>query len=139
MSGGNNTTITLTVDTTGINEENKNTKVVLSDDRGDTAEAPGQPNIYQSTVNAGKIVTWKGVSVNGTDIINITAVTKKSDSPANVLKTINAPIKGSNGSGDTISAVVVGNKQTGVETYTVSFDINGEAPIYPIDPQLRMK
>ncbi len=141
MCGGNgkptDTVVTLTVNTTGITETNRNDMVTFSDNQSDPAENPGHPETYLSTVNKGAKITWVGASVNGTDVINITSVVKKQNGGADILKSIGGPLKGSDGK-DTVTAVVTGQPQTGEETYTVSFNINGGTTVYPMDPRLKM-
>ena len=61
------TLVTLTVDTATINQNNKNSKVDFTDNQGDPAENPGQPNNYVSSVNKGARITWSATSKNDTD------------------------------------------------------------------------
>jgi len=130
-----NTIITLIVETTTINQGNKKSMVNFSDNQCDTDEVPGQPGTYLSTVNKNSNVTWIGFPSSGSDIINITNVSKKStNGGSDILKSI-GPKKGSP---QTVTAKVKNKDVSGNESYEVSFNINGNES-YTIDPLLKMR
>lgn len=133
-----NTTVTLTVDTNGITEANKNDKVVFTDDQSDPVENPGHPETYLSTVNKGARIIFKGVPKSGSDQINITSVVKKASGGSDILVQPIAGATNNPNGGDSLTAVVAGQQITGDEYYTVSFNINGNPPEYPIDPKIKM-
>lgn len=131
-----NTLVTLTVDTTTINQSNKNSKVTFSDNQGDPGETPGQPRNYESSVNKGAQITWKGEAANDTDTVNITVVSKKtSGGGSSILVTpIGPPTSGQ------VTANVINSQVTGDENYNVTFDVirNNVTTGYSIDPKLKM-
>lgn len=133
-----NTTVTLTVETNGITQGNKNDHVTFTDDQGDPGENKGHPDLYVSTVNKGARITFKGVPKSGSDTINITSVVKKPTSTNDILVQPIAGATNNPNGGDELTAVVAGRQITGNEYYTVSFNING-GPEFPIDPQLKMR
>jgi len=142
-----NTVITLTVTTEGLTTDptNINNHVKFTDNQSDPAENPGHPDTYVSTVNvstAQKPITcqWQGVAANGTDEINIISVVKKSPSGKDILKTpippgLQDPRKGR---GKLLTAKIRGNYIDGTEPYTVSFTINDNSTVYPVDPKIKM-
>lgn len=128
------TSVILTVDTNTINQNNKNSKVDFTDNQGDPAENPGQPNNYVSSVNKGARITWSATSKNGTDTVNITDVSKKSvGGGSDILQSIGAPTNGQ------ITALVKNVQVTGYESYNITFNINGDTSNpFTIDPKLQM-
>lgn len=129
------TSVTLTVDTATINQNNKNSKVDFTDNQGDPSENPGQPTNYVSSVNKGARITWTATSKNGTDTVNITGVSKKSiGGGSDILQSIGAPTDGQ------ITAQVKNVQVTGDENYNISFNVirNGVTSPYTIDPKLKM-
>lgn len=134
------TIITLTVTTDGITTDptNINNHVVFTDNQSDPAENPGHPDTYVSTVNKGRSCEWQGVAANGTDEINIASVVKKSPSGKDILNTPIPPgLQNPNG-GNKLTARVRGNYISGNEPYTVSFTINDNPTLYPVDPKIKM-
>lgn len=142
MCGGNgkptNTIITLTVNTDGITTSNVNDHVVFTDNQSDPAENPGHPETYVSTVNKGATCEWQGVAVNGRDEINIATVVKKAAGGNDILKTPIPPGLQNPKGGNKLTARVNGAYLSGNEKYTVSFTINDDSTVYPVDPSLRM-
>jgi len=134
MTKPTNTLVTLTVDTSTINETNKNDKVTFTDDQSDPAENPGHPDQYVSTVNKNAWITWKGVSDNGTDTVNISKVEQKTTGGGSDILVV--PI-GNPNDGE-VKARVKNSQVTGDECYNVKFNINGSTTEYCIDPKLRM-
>ncbi|GAB4164189.1 MAG: hypothetical protein Tsb0033_25320 [Winogradskyella sp.] len=70
------TNITITVDTNGINDQNKNQKVIFSDDLGDPQQPPGHPEQYTSTVYKDQKITWTAYARNGQTPITIENIKK---------------------------------------------------------------
>ena len=136
-----NTIITLTVTTEGITTvpTNINNHVVFTDNQSDLAENPGHPDTYVSTVNKGQPCEWQGVAANGTDKINIISVVKKNPSGKDILNTPIPPgLENPKGGGKILTARVRGNYIDGDEPYTVSFTINDDPTVYPVDPKITM-
>lgn len=130
---GQNTQITITVDTEKINSNNKKQCVVFSDDRDDPPQAPGKPEDYVSSVSKNMKVTWVGKSENGQDTVEIHEVSRKSkDGGSKILE------KSKNTSNNgTVEAKVKDEDVSGYELYDVKFRINGEKE-FTIDPKLMM-
>lgn len=143
MANPNNTEVYLTVDTAHITEANKNDKVTFTDNQTDPAdpdpaETPGSPSTYVSSVKRGSQISWSAVAENGTTIVSITSVTKKADSPVDILQEIGNPNDG------VVTAVVNGSPPvpaTAEETYSVSFSFTGTNGLesFTIDPRLKMR
>lgn len=130
---GQNTTITITVDTEKINSNNKNQCVVFTDDRDDPPQEPGKPEDYVSSVSKNMKVTWVGKSENGTDTVEIHEVSRKSkDGGSKILE--NSKNTSHNG---TVEAKVKDEDVPGYEFYDVKFKINGDNE-FTIDPKLLM-
>lgn len=129
---GQNTNITVTVDTKNINQGNKDKHVSFSDNRGGT-QPDGQPENFLSKVSKNMKVVWEGKSVNGTDSIEIVEVSRNA-SKGGVEILENSKNKGENGK---VEAKVKDYEVKGDEIYDITFTINGEAS-FTIDPKLRM-
>ncbi|WP_411767578.1 hypothetical protein [Winogradskyella sp. A3E31] len=135
MPNPTNTVVTLLVNTATINQNNKNSKVTFSDNQGDPAENPGNPNVYYSSVNVGAQISWIGQSENGTDTVQITSVSQKTtDGGSDILQSIGNPNNGQ------VTAIARSVYVSGDENYNVSFTINNNTSNpYTIDPKIRMK
>lgn len=144
MANPNNTEVYLSVDTAAITESNKDEKVTFSDNQTDPAdpdppETPGSPSTYVSSVHRGAQISWSASAQNGSTTVSVTAVTKKGDSPADILQSIGNPNDG------VVTARVKGsppNPPTAEETYSVSFSFtgtDGKPKSFTVDPRLKMK
>lgn len=115
-----------------ITESNVKDKINFSDDRSDPAENPGHPETYLSSVDKNMKITWHGVNW-GNSTVKIKEVSKKTNSPADILKKDKYTDTNDDG-------VVVGQVKdtqvSGDETYNVKFTIDGTE--YTIDPRLKM-
>lgn len=136
MKKGKDTEIWLTVDTSRINESNKENSVLFSDDRSDPSDNPGDPKKFISVVDRNHKVVWKGkpaddLSAETIDILEVTR--KRNGGGAEILESISKS-REKNG-------VVIGKVKdkdiTGMEAYDVKFQINGDT-IFTVDPKLRM-
>ena len=129
------TYIWIFVNTHGINQKNKNSKIILLDNHGDN-EKPGDPKDYVSIVWENKNVYWMAVpspfQKDPGPVILEKIEKKDHGGGSNILK------KGTNipGSDGRISGKVVDNKVTGLESYNIFLSINGDQ--YVIDPKLEM-
>ena len=131
------TNVLLTVNTDSLNSSNTDVMIVLSDDRSDPSENPGNPSAFTSWVDKNQKIYWSGVpkDENSTDVINILEIYRKTEGGAEILdKTFKDPNK---------NGVVVGKiknkKVEGLEYYNIKFMINQDSTrIYDIDPKLRM-
>jgi hypothetical protein len=140
MPNPNNTAVLLTVDTASITEANKDEKVTFTDNQSDDpSETSGSPSTYVSSVKRGTQLSWSGAATNGTTAVSITSVTKKTDSPVDILQSIGPS------NGGVVTAVVNGtppNPTTAQETYSVSFSFVGADNVtksFTIDPRLKMR
>ncbi len=131
------TRVLITVNTDSLNSSNIDEMIVLSDDRSDPSENPGNPSAFTSWVDKNQKIYWSGVpkDENSTDVINILEIYRKTDGGAEILdKTFKDPDK---------NGVVVGKiknkKVEGLEYYNIKFMINNDTTkVYDIDPKLRM-
>ena len=130
------THVLLTVNTDSLNSSNTDVMIVLSDDRSDPSENPGNPIAFTSWVDKNQKIYWSGVpkDENSTDVINILEIYRKTEGGAEILdKTFKDPDK---------NGVVVGKikdkKVEGLEYYNIKFMVNQDTTkIYDIDPKLR--
>jgi len=141
MPNPNNTAVLLTVDTATITEANKDEEVTFTDNQtDDPSETSGSPSTYVSSVKRGTQLSWSGAATNGTTAVLITSVTKKSDSPVDILQSIGVP-----STTGVVTAVVKGTPpepSTAQETYSVSFSFVGADNLtksFTIDPRLKMR
>jgi len=131
------THVLVTVNTDSLNRSNMDSMILLSDDRSDPSENPGNPSTFTSLVDKNQKIYWSGVAKdkNSTDVINILKIYRKTDGGAVILdKTFKDPDK---------NGVVVGKiknkKVEGLEYYNIRFMVNQDSTkIYDIDPKLRM-
>ena len=131
------THVLLTIDTRSINENNKNSMVIFSDDRSNPSENPGDPEQYVSLVDKNMKIYWSGqpADANSDKTIDILEVYRKPEGGAEILeKTFRDPNK------DGIVIGKVKNKNvTGFENYNIVFRINGDTiQTFTIDPKLKM-
>ena len=131
------THVHLTIDTRSINENNKNSMVIFSDDRSNPSENPGDPEQYVSLVDKNMKIYWSGQPADASSdkTIDILEVYRKPEGGAEILeKTFRDPNK------DGIVIGKVKNKNvTGFENYNIVFRINGDTiQTFTIDPKLKM-
>ncbi|MBL7872596.1 MAG: hypothetical protein JNM78_13350 [Cyclobacteriaceae bacterium] len=144
------TEVTITVDTGSVNETNKNSKIIFSDDRSDPAENPGDPANYVSTVSSTKKVTYKAVVKDPAsyphDSVAVKKVYKKAEGGGvEILKKDSYTDTNNNG---VVVCQVRDNKITGTENYTVTVAVTTTrgsdgsyvtgTNIYDVDPKLQM-
>tara|TARA_R110002051_G_scaffold306_3_gene1365 strand:+ start:37913 stop:39031 length:1119 start_codon:yes stop_codon:yes gene_type:complete len=77
---GQDTNITVTVDTETINELNKKSKVEFKDDRNDPIAVIGRPEDFESVVDKNQKITWTAVAKNGVTPVFIESVKRESGS-----------------------------------------------------------
>lgn len=129
---GQNTIITMKVDTKNINEGNKNKHVTFSDNRGGS-QPNGQPENFLSKVSKNMKVVWEGESENGTDSVEIIEVARNAAKGG--VEILEKPKnKGKDGK---VEAKVKDYEVKGDEIYDIKFTINAGAS-FTIDPKLRM-
>ena len=137
------------MDTSDINEDNKDEMVIFSDNRGVPPSQPGNPNGFISTVNRGKKIRWVGrvkdsginfkdqeefYAKNSVDIKEV--FVKKEAHKSRILRKNCYRDKKKNGI--VIAKVRKTKKSTGViEGYNITILVNGTDK-YTIDPKLQM-
>ena len=77
---GQDTNITVTVDTDTITEQNKNIKVEFKDDRNDPVGIIGRPEDFESVVDKNQKITWTAIAKNGLTPVFIESVKRESGS-----------------------------------------------------------
>lgn len=130
---GQDTDITLNVNTKNINEHNVDSHVTLTDNR--TNKDPSKdPKNFTSQISRGKHVSWSGNSEEGSeDTIQITNILRKEKHDPEFLQSRG---KGPNGS---YKATVKDEYIQGEESYYIEFTINHkDHPVYRVDPKLAM-
>ncbi|WMI70213.1 hypothetical protein [Mangrovimonas sp. YM274] len=74
-------TVFLTVDTANINPGNVKLTAILSDNRNDSPEQPGDPTNFTTAVDRDKSVTWQGIvkepTTNPNDSVQIILIARK--------------------------------------------------------------
>jgi hypothetical protein len=124
-----NTDVLLTVTTANLNQTNKNSKVVFTDNWGDL-ETPGDPANYVSKVNKNMNITWTAVETDGTTPVTIKGVAK--DGGSVIMKNIK---QGDSSNIFTAKIKDDSNTQIGdTESYTITITVNGTD--FPIDPRI---
>ncbi len=130
---GQDTDITLKVDTKNINEHNVDGHVTLTDNR--TNKDPSKdPKNFTSQISKGKHVSWSGeAGAESEDTIQIIGITRKEKHEPEFLQSRG---KGPNGS---FKATVKDEYIEGEESYFIEFTINHkDHPVYRVDPKLAM-
>lgn len=131
---GQDTKITMQVDTKNLNEHNVDSHVTLKDNW--TNPNPSKdPKNFTSKISRGKQVTWSGNAGAGSeDTIQITGITNKEKQGPEFLQSRG---KGSNGS---YTATVKDEYIKGEESYYIEFTLNNKQhPVYRVDPKLAME
>lgn len=130
---GQDTDITMKVDTKNLNEHNVDSHVTLHDNR--TNKNPSKdPKNFTSKISRGKQVSWSGNAGAGSeDTIQITGITRKETNEPEFLRSRG---KGTNGS---YKATVIDDYIEGEESYFIEFTVNNnQNPVYRVDPKLAM-
>ncbi len=132
---GQNTDITMEVDTKNLNEHNVDSHVSLRDNRSNKNPST-DPKNFTSQISRGKQVSWSGNSGTGSDdTIQITGIAKKEKNEPEFLETLG---KGPNPNGS-YKATVKDQYIEGEESYYIEFTINNNKhPVYRVDPKLAM-
>jgi hypothetical protein len=128
------TSVFILVETKGINQNNKDNKIVLYDNLTDS-ELPGDPKDYTSTVWKENEIIWLAFPnpfEKKPGKVALTKIEKKKDSNNHILKDDEyTPDSRGRVVGYTSDHYVPGN-----EGYNIWLEINGES--YMIDPKLQM-
>lgn len=124
-----NTDVLLTVSTANINQTNKNSSVVFTDNWGDI-ETPSDPANYVSKVNKNMKIDWTAVENDGTTPVTIKSVAK--DGGSVIMKNIKQ------GDSSNIFTAKIKNDSDihdgDTESYTITITVNQVD--YPIDPRI---
>lgn len=132
---GQNTEITMIVETEGITPNNVDSHVEFKDNRNNK-QPSSDPQNFTSVINPNFDVLWNAEAKNGSeDSINITEIHQKSDKGGVVLL---KGTPGPNGENGSFKAEVKDQFIQGQESYYVKFQINGRGPEYTVDPKLEM-
>jgi len=122
------TDVLLTVTIADINQTNKNSKVVFTDNWGDL-ETPGDPANYVSKVNKNMKITWTALDTGGNPV-TIKGVAK--DGGSVLMKNIKQ------GDSSNIFTAKIKNDTDIVdgdtESYTITITVSGTD--FPIDPRI---
>lgn len=138
QSGKKDTTITVSVNTALINENNKNIQTIMYDDQGGSSTSGNHAN-YVSLIDIDKKAIWVGqvqnANQNPNDRVYVTMI-KKKDITGNKSLLKKDMYTGSG----RVEAKVRKNYEAGDEAYDITFTVvrNGQATVYTIDPKLRM-
>lgn len=132
---GQNTEITMEVDTKNINEHNVDGHVTLKDNRTNPNSSK-DPKNFTSQISKGKQVSWSGNAGAGSeDTIQITNITRKEKHEPEFLQSNG---RGMNPNGS-YRALVKDEYIQGEESYYIEFTINNNKhPVYRVDPKLAM-
>ena len=118
---GQDTNVTVKVDTANINEINKKSKVDFSDDRNDPISVVGDPEDFESIVDKNQKITWTAVAKNGTTPVFIESV--KREGGAEIMKQI------ARGNSHNSYTAKIKNKDfdppNDTEDYSITIGING--------------
>ncbi|MEG9328280.1 hypothetical protein V6B16_10085 [Salinimicrobium catena] len=133
---GQDTDITMQVDTKNINKHNVDSHVTLTDNRSNKQPSK-DPKNFTSQISKGKKVTWSGnAGDESDDTIQITNITKKETHEPELLQSRG---KGPDSNGK-YKANVKDEFIKGVEGYYIEFTINhNKHPVYRVDPKLAME
>jgi len=155
MAYKKDTQVIVTVDTSNINETNKNQMVIFSDNRGVPPSNPGHPHDFISTVNRGMKIKWigrvkdpekdcediKGFYRDNSVEVKEIAIKDKFGCSKILRKNY---YYDRNNSGEVIGFVRKADKcpeeippETITEGYNITIRVNGNAG-YTIDPQMEM-
>lgn len=150
------THVIVTVDTDGINEQNKNDMVIFSDNRGVPPSKPGYPDDFISTVDMGRKIKWIGkvkdpvedcedlIAFYKDNLVEIKEISiKKEFGCSKILK--KNYYYDRNNSGEVVGFVRKGEKcpeeiiaeKIIIEGYNITIRVNGK-DWYTIDPQMEL-
>ena len=132
---GQNTEITMIVNTEGINPNNVDSHVEFKDNRKNQTPSK-DPENFTSLINQKFDVFWIAVAQDGSgDTIQITQIGQKPvKGGADLLKESPHP----NGENGEFKAKVKDHYIEGQESYYIKFKINNSGPEYEVDPKLEM-
>ena len=118
---GQDTNITVKVDTANINEINKKLMVEFSDDRNDPIAVIGRPEDFESVVDKNQKITWTAVAKNGVTPVFIESV--KRENGAEIMQQI-----GRGNSHNTYRAKIKNRDfvpPNDTENYSITIGLNG--------------
>lgn len=133
---GQNTEITMIVETEGITQKNVDSHVEFKDNRKNQNPS-SDPENFTSLINPKFEVLWKAEAKEGPEPkISITEIKQKSHNGGVDLLKHNPHSNGENG---IYKAEVKDHYIKGEESYFIKFKIDGKGPEYTVDPKLEMQ
>ncbi len=135
---GEDTYVTVTVDTENINEDNLNETVFFTDSRSNSTSTVSSPENHIALVNQNRRIFWSGKTLNGNseETIEIIEIYRKPEGgPMILTRTYTDP---------NLEGTIIGDIRSdyveGLELYNLVLSINGESErTFTIDPKIQMQ
>lgn len=135
---GEDTYVTVTVDTENINEDNLNETVFFTDSRSNSTSTVSSPENHIALVNQNRRIYWSGKTLNGNseETIEIIEIYRKPEGgPMILTRTYTDP---------NLEGTIIGDIRSdyveGLELYNLVLRINGEDErTFTIDPKIQMQ